>query len=170
LADRAEATVVEAADFTGRHFHERPAAIAVGEHGELAGGAGDFATVARDELDVVDRGAERHGAEWHGVARFRSDVGTGDDGGSDFQAEWGEDVGLLAVLILDEGDAAGAVRIVFDADDGGWCIVLAALEVDQTVVALVATADVTAGDAAGVVTATAALERGEKALLRACSS
>ena len=165
LADRAEAAVVEAADFTGRHFHQRPAAIAVGKHGELASGTGDFTTVTGDEFDVVNGGSERHGAEWHGVARFRGDVGTGDNRGSDFQAEWGKDVGFLAVFILDEGDAAGAVRIVFDADDGCRCIVLAALEVDQTIVALVATADVTGGDAAGVVTATAALERCEKTLL-----
>ena len=60
-----------------------------------------------------------------------------------------------------QGDAAGAVRIVFDADDLGRHVVLAALEVDQAVVALVATADVTAGDAAGVVAAAAALERRE---------
>ena len=132
----------------------------------MAGGAGDFATVAWDELDVVDRGAERHSAERHGVARLRSDVGPGDDGGSDFQAEWREDVGLLSVFILDEGDAASAVRIVFDTDDGCWCIVLAAFEVDQTIVALVATTDVTGGDATGVITATAALEGCEKTLLR----
>ncbi len=55
LADGAEAAVVEAADFTGRHLHQGPAAIAVGQDGELAGGAGDLAAVARDELDVVDR-------------------------------------------------------------------------------------------------------------------
>ena len=132
----------------------------------MAGGAGDFATVTWNEFDVVDRRSERHGAEWHRVAQFRSDVGTGDDGRSNFQTEWGKDVGFLAVFILDQSDAAGAVRIVFDADDRGRRIVLTALEINQAVVTLVATADVAAGDAAGVVTATAALERGEEALLR----
>lgn len=43
---------------------------------------------------------------------------------------------------------------------------LAALEIDQTVVTLVTTTDVTAGDAAGVVTTTTALEWSEKTLLR----
>ena len=166
LADGAEATIIEAADFTGRHFHERPAAIAVGEHGELSGGAGDFAAIAGDEFDVVNGGSERHGAEWHRVTGLRCDVGTGNNGGTDFQTERGEDVGFLAVRVLDEGDAASTVRIVLDADDGGWHILFAALEVDQTVVALVATADVTAGDAAGVVAATAALQGREKTLLR----
>ena len=42
---------------------------------------------------------------------------------------------------------------------------LAALEVNETIVALMATADVTNGDSAGVITATAALERREKTLL-----
>jgi hypothetical protein len=60
---------------------------------------------------------------------------------------------------LDEGDAAGAVGIVFDADHGGGGVEFAALEIDEAVVALVAATDVAAGDAAGVVAAAAALER-----------
>jgi len=43
--------------------------------------------------------------------------------------------------------------------------VLAALEIDQTIVTLVSTTDVTASDAAGVITATTALQWGEKTLL-----
>ena len=42
---------------------------------------------------------------------------------------------------------------------------LAALEIDQTIVTLVSTTDVTASDAAGVITATTALQWGEKTLL-----
>lgn len=165
LADRAEAAIIKAADFTGRHFHQRPAAIAVGEHSELASSTSDFAAVAWDQLDVVDRGAEWNCAEWHRVARFRGDVCTSNDGRADFEAERSEDVGLLAVLILDEGDAASAVRIVFDADDRCGCIVFATAEVDQAIVALVTTTDVAASDTAGVVTATTALQGREETLL-----
>src|SRR5690606_16435943 len=58
-ADGAEAVFVEAADFTGRHLDQRPSAFAVGEDGLLTSGAGDLAAIARDQLDVVNRGAER---------------------------------------------------------------------------------------------------------------
>ncbi len=114
----------------------------------------------------MDVGAERHGAERHGVAGLRRGVLAGDDGLPNLEAKRREDVGLLTVLILDERDAAGAVGIVFDADDLGGHVELAALEVNQAVVAFVTTADVTAGDATGVVTATAALQGREKTLLR----
>src|SRR5690606_15428554 len=82
LADGAEAGVVEAADLTGRHLDESPAAVAVGKNGLLAGGTGDLAAGSRDELDVVDGGSERDAAERHRVAGFGGDFLTSDDGGS----------------------------------------------------------------------------------------
>ena len=62
---------------------------------------------------------------------FRRDILAGDDRGSDFQAERGEDVGFLTIRILDEGDAAGAVGIVLDADHHGVHVATGALEINQ---------------------------------------
>ena len=166
LTDRAEAGFVEAADFTGRHFDECPAAIAVGKHGDLTGSTGHLTATTRDELDIVDVRAEWNAAEWHRIARLWSNFLAGNHGGADFETERGKDVGLHTIFILDEGDAAGAVRIVFDADHGCWHVILAALEVNETIVTLVTTTDVAGGDAAGVVTTAGALERAEEALLR----
>jgi hypothetical protein len=42
-----------------------------------------------------------------------------------------QDVGQLAVGIFDEGDEAGAVRVVLDPLDAGRLVVAAALEVDE---------------------------------------
>jgi hypothetical protein len=165
LADGCVAGFVEAADFAGRHLDQCPAAFAVGKDSELACGASHFATTTRNEFDVVDVGAEWHVTEWHRVAGFWSDFFAGDDGGTDFQADGGEDVGLLSVFVLDQSDAASAVWIVFDADHGGCDSVFAAFEVDKTVVALVTTADVAGGDTTGVVTTAGALEWCEEALL-----
>ena len=166
LADGAEATIIKAADFAGRHFHQRPAAIAVGKDGKLARCTSDFATVAGDEFDVVNRCAERHSAQWHRVASLGSNVGTSDDRGPNFQAERGEDVRFLAIFVLDERNTASTVRIIFDPDDRCRSIVFPTLEIDEAIVALVTTTDVAGGDATGVVAATAALERGEEALFR----
>ena len=89
----------------------------------------------------------------------------GDHGGADVQADRGEDVSLLAIRVLDEGDAGGAVRIVLDADDRGGDVALGALEVDLAVLLLVAAADVAGGDAAVVIAAAGALLDLEQALL-----
>ena len=60
----------------------------------------------------------------------------------------GEDVALLAVGVVQQGDVAAAVGVVLDRRDLGRDAVLAALEVDPAVAALGAAAAMAAGDAA----------------------
>ena len=60
----------------------------------------------------------------------------------------GEDVALLAVGVVQQGDVAAAVRVVLDRRDLGRHAVLEALEVDLAVAALGAAAAVAGGDAA----------------------
>ena len=48
-----------------------------------------------------------------------------------------DDVGQLAVLVLDQRDEGGAVRIVFEPLDGADRVELDALEIDHAVRALV---------------------------------
>ena len=74
----------------------------------------------------------------------------------DLQAVGGEDVALLAVFVLDQGDEARAVGVVLDRLDGGGDAVLVALEVDDAVELLVAAAAVLGGDDAVVVAAAGA--------------
>ena len=114
----------------------------------------------------MDRSTEWDSAERHGISRLRCDIFASDDGASNLKTKGCKDVRLLSVGILDERDAAGAVWIVLDANDGGRSIVLAALEINETIVAFVATTDVTAGDAAGVIPTPTALQWSEKTLLR----
>lgn len=164
--DGAVAVFVEAAKLTGRHFDEVPATIAGSENSGLSSGAGNFATAAWKELNVVDFRGKGHFADWHCVAKFRSSIFTGYDLGTIGKTGWGEDVGFHAVLVLDQGDAAGAIRIVLDADDGCFHLALVAFEIDQAVMTLVATADVASGDTACVIPSTRAFERGAEGLLR----
>ena len=71
---------------------------------------------AGPELDVVHRRAERDALEGHGVARRGRDILPRLHRGADRQADRAEDVTLLTVLVLDQGDPAGAVRIILDRD------------------------------------------------------
>src|SRR6185437_12051880 len=125
--------------------------VAADELGVGTGGARELAALADLGLDVVDDGADRHVAERHDIARLHVDIAAGDDGVADRQPLRREDIGLLAVLILDQGDEAGAVRIVFQPLDGRGNVKLGALEVDDAVGLLVTAAAEAHGDAAGVV-------------------
>ncbi len=63
----------------------------------------------------------------------------------------GQDVPLLAVGVVQQGDPGAAVRIVLDRVDHGGDAVLVAAEVDQAVLPLVAAAAMPGGDLALVV-------------------
>src|SRR3954447_9920416 len=71
-----------------------------------------------------------------------------------------EDVTLLAVLVVQQRDPGGAVRVVLDVrDPRAHAVLVVPAEVDQTVGPLVAAALVPGRDAAGVVAAAALGER-----------
>ena len=136
---------------------------------ELGGGAGgpdDLAALARDELDVVDRRAERDVRERQGVADPRLGAGAGDDDVADLQAVRQEHVALLAVAVEQQPDPGGPVRVVLDRREAGGDADLVALEVDPAVVLLLAAAAMADGEPAGVVPAGAALLRLEERLVR----
>jgi hypothetical protein len=126
----------------------------------------DVAAAAGHQLNVVDGRAGRDAIERQRVADFGCSLRTGGNFHPNLQAVWSENVGLLAVRVLQQCDTRGAVRIVFDRDDVGDHAVFAAFEVDEAQLALVSAADVTAGQAALVVAAAGALACADEALLR----
>ncbi len=123
------------------------------------GAAGHSGTLAGTELDVVYKGTNGDFTQGKAVADLGSDAAAGGDNLSYLDAVGSDDIPLLAVLILDEGDAGAAVRIILDGQNGCGALILVAEEVDDTVHPLVAAADVANGHLAGVVAATRALER-----------
>src|SRR5258705_8646747 len=76
-----------------------------------------------------------------------------------------QDVALLAILVLDQRNARRAIRIVLDLTHRRRHAVLVALEVDNPVHALVATADAAHGDVAVIIAAAAPGERLHQRLL-----
>ena len=85
---------------------------------------------------------------------------------ADGKAHRRQDVALLAVDVVEQGDAGVAVRVVLDGGDLGGHAVLGAPEVDDAVAPLVATTTVTRGDATVGVAARRALLLVEQLLLR----
>ena len=74
-------------------------------------------------------------------------------------AQRGQDVAPVAVLVLDQGDARRAVGVVLDGLDDAGDVQLVAAEIDDAVLALVAAAVVADGDAPHVVAAAALVQR-----------
>src|SRR5262249_50795275 len=116
-----------------------------------AGAAAELPAAARLQLDVVDLHPRRHAAQRHAVADARLRVLAAHQPVAGLEPLGGQDVALLAVLVLQQGDAGRAVGVVLDGDDRGPDVVLAALEVDDAVHPLVAAAAEARGDDALVV-------------------
>ena len=85
---------------------------------------------------------------------------------ADLEAVRCEDVALLAVRVVQESDASAAVRIVLDRRDAGGDAVLRALEVDDTVAALVTAALMANRHAALLIASAMALEALDEGFLR----
>ena len=113
----------------------------------------------------MDHGTNRDVLNRQAVARLDVGILGGDDLVADLQTLGSEDVCLLAVLILDESDVGRTVRVVLDGLDFCENVELLTLEVNDTVLLLVAAADVANGDAAVAVAAGGLLDLFEKALL-----
>src|SRR4028118_171609 len=85
---------------------------------------------------------------------------------ADREVPGGEDVALLAVVVVQQGYVSRAVRVVLDGRDRRRHAVLAPLEVYVAVAPLVTAADVAGRDAALVVPAAGLVQLGSKLLLR----
>ncbi len=152
-ADRGEALTVDEALLTGIQAERHVALVTSDDLRVGAGGAGDRAALADLHLHVVDDRPDRDAGERHGVARLHVDLKPGDHLVADREALRGDDVGLLAVSVLDQCDEARPVGVVFQPLDLAGDVELAALEVDDAVRLLVTAAAETHGDAASVVAA-----------------
>src|SRR5690606_18323368 len=129
--------------------------------------AGDLRAAAGLELDGVHDGTGGDVAQWQVVAGL--DVGT--DAGLDavtlLETVRRDDVALVAVGVVQQRDASGAVGIVLDVSDlRRHAVLVVTTEVDDAVGALVAATDVAGRDAARAVAAARLAERLDQRLLR----
>ncbi len=131
-----------------------------------ARGAGHLAAGAGLQLDVVNHGTDRDVPERQRVPRPDVGAGAGLDEVTHLHPVRHEDVALLSVLVVEEGDPRVAVRVVLHVSNLGGNGVLVALEVDDSVTTLVAAALVARRDPAVVVAARLLRLRLDERLLR----
>src|SRR5262245_52982363 len=103
--------------------------------------ARDARGAAREQLDVVQVGAERNVPQRKTIAGLDLGRGSRLQHVPDLDAIWSQDVATLPVEVVEERDARRAVRIVFDARHPRRHAVLVTTEVDQAIALLVAAAD-----------------------------
>src|SRR3546814_347196 len=118
------------------------------------GGARDLRTLARLHLDAMHGRADRDVAQRQRVTGLDRRIDARDHLVAGLQALGRDDVATLAIDVAQQRNVRGAVGIVFDPLHARRDAFLVALEVDDAVMLLVATADVAGGDPAVVVAAT----------------
>src|SRR6266508_2707649 len=121
---------------------------------------------ARPQLHVVDDRADRDVLEGQGVARLDVGALAGLHRVADPEAGGCDDVALVAVGVVEQRDAGGAVGVVLDRGHARGHAVLVPAEVDDPVALLVPPTLVAGGDAAVDVAAALAGAGGEQRLLR----
>src|SRR5580693_3208714 len=114
LADRRVALQMNHPNFSGGKAYLRIIAVLRHQPRSGAGGSDHLRALALLELDVVDHRAERDVAKRHRVSGFDVGVLARHDRVSDFHPVRRQDVALVAVDIVQEGDAGGPVRVVLD--------------------------------------------------------
>lgn len=119
LTDGAVAILIETADFAGGHLDQRIACFTVGNNGLLAGCTGNLAAGTRTDFNVVNGGTQGNVLQGHRIADLGSNLLAAFHLHAHLEARRSQDVGLFTVLVFDQGDAAGAVGIVFDGKHGG---------------------------------------------------
>ena len=155
-----------------------PAALAAGEPerhqfalarrklGARPGAARELRPAARFQLHGVHHGTDRDAVQGKRVAHVHLGIRAALHDRTYREVARGQDVALLAVVVVEQCYVGGAVGIVLDRRDRRWHAVLAPLEVYETVAPLVPAADVAGGDAAVVVAPAGFVQLGGKLLLR----
>src|ERR1035437_2846388 len=159
LADGGHATEADSTNLARRKPDGRVVTLFGEQLGRHARGADDLATLARHELDVVDRGTERDVHQRQRVTHPSLGFETGNDHVADLQTVRQEHVALLAVLVVQKADSGRPVGVVLDGGQLGRDVELVPLEVDDAVVLLLAAAAMANGDPALIVPAGTALLR-----------
>src|SRR5215208_5955810 len=139
--------------------------LAGGQLGARPCAAGQLRPAARLKLDGVNDGPYRNPVQRQRVSDVHLGVGPALHDGADREVTGGEDVALLAVVVVKKRDVGRAVRVVLDRRDSRRHPILAPLEVYETVAPLVPPADVAGGYAAVVVAPPSLVQLGGELLL-----
>src|SRR5690606_21177515 len=140
--------------FAGAQTHGHVVALTGYQLSRSTSGTRDLSTLARLQLDTMNGRTHRNIAQRQAVASLDRRVGTGNQLIARHHALGRDDVATLAIGIQQQRDVRSTVRVILDALNNGRNAILVATKIDQTVMLLVATANVASGDTTVVVTTT----------------
>jgi len=121
-------------------------------------------------LNIVHDSAQRNQTQRHTVAEVWLNSRTTLNYGTSLQAFRSNDVPLLPISILNESNAAASVWIIFNVSHSARHTVLIALEVDNSVHALVTTTTMLRGELTLIVSAALLLVADDQFLLRSLAT
>src|SRR6266571_1926318 len=114
----------------------------------------------------MNRKAHRDRAQREAIAEFRGSSRAAYQFGANLQTAGSDDVGLLAVLVLQQGEPGGPARIIFDSRYRGFDAVFVPFEVHEANLLLMPAANAAGGDASIDITPARPLAYLDQALLR----
>ncbi len=142
------------AHLTGTQAERHVGAFTSDQLSRSTSGASDLRPLAWLEFDTVNGRTNRDITQRQAVASLDRRIDTGNQLIASSDTFRCDDVATLAIGILQQRNVSSTVRVIFDTLDDGRNAILVAAKIDQTIVLLMTTTDVTSGDATVVVTAT----------------
>src|SRR5262249_22624234 len=148
LPDCGIAILVDPSNLARRQANLGVAFVARHERGGPARGAHHLGASARNHLDIMNRQAHGDSPERQAVAELRWRSRAAEQLGADLQAVGSDNIGLFAVLVLEQRQSRRAARVILDGLDRGFDAVPASLEIDQADLLFVSAADAASSDPA----------------------
>ena len=166
LTDRRVAIFIDAPNFARRKADLRVTFIARHQSSSATGCSDHLPAATGSQFDVVNGEANGNGAKRKRIANFRRGGGTADQFRADLETGWGDDVGLLAVFILEQCETGTAARIVFNRGNSRFNAMLLPFEIDDADFLFVSAADAARGATAVMVASAGAFANLDEALFR----
>ena len=151
LTDRRLASHGNESHFAGRHFDCRIRALFCHDLRRDTRASCDLTAATGLHLDIMDHRTDRDVRKRKRVADFDIGFLSAENLVADVQTDGSENVSLFAVRIDEERNVRAAVGIVLNALNRCGNAVFVPLKINDTVLSLIAAADVTNGDFALVV-------------------
>ena len=130
--DRRGALRAETADLSARKLDDGMDSVDTYESGCSPRRTDDLSAATEGHFQIVNLVPHRNIFELHAVADFYLRARCAHDALSDLQTVRRQNVAFLAIVVMDEGDAGGTVRIVLKrSDDAGHAGFIFALEIDE---------------------------------------
>ena len=109
----------------------RVALITRHQRGSATGASNHLPTAAWRQFDVVNRQTDRNGAEGKRIPNFRRSGWAAHQCRANLEPGWSDDVGLLTILVLQQGKPGTTARIVFNCGNSRFNAMLLPFEIDD---------------------------------------